>query len=271
VSAGRPPERPPWLPEGLSAIGVFTVDVDGEAGVGEAVAGIERRPMIQSLARYGPEVGVWRLLDLLAQAGVPATFFVPGYVAELHPHLVPGILAAGHEVAAHGHRHRRPSTLAPAEEREEVERGLAVLRGQGANPVGYKAPFWDPGPGTLAMVAAAGLRYDASLMDRDWPYRLSEGMVELPTHWQLDDWEWTGYLPEPGLEYPLRSPLEWLGAWDQEFEARMAFGGLALVTVHPWISGRPGPALALRDWLARWRDRAGFRWLAARDVAALVP
>lgn len=263
--------RPAWWPADIRAVGVFTVDVDGEAGVGEAAPGMERRPMLESLARYGPEVGVGRLIEVLAEAGVPATFFVPGRVAELHPEVVPAILAAGHEVAAHGYRHRRPAALGPEEEREEIERGLAVLRAQGAEPVGYKAPFWDPGPETLALAAAHGLRYDASLMDRDWPYRLSEAMVELPTHWQLDDWEWLGYLPEPGLEYPLRSAAEWIAAWEHELSARMAFGGLALFTVHPWISGRPGPAFALREWLGRWRGRAGIRWLTARDAAALVP
>ena len=42
-----------------------------------------------------------RLLDLIDAAGVPATFFMVGWVAERHPALVQEILAAGHEIGSH--------------------------------------------------------------------------------------------------------------------------------------------------------------------------
>lgn len=55
----------------------------------------------------GPDpIATSRVLDLLARAGVHATFFVTGEAADAHPELVQRIVDAGHEVASHGYRHR---------------------------------------------------------------------------------------------------------------------------------------------------------------------
>src|SRR5204862_369635 len=81
-------------------------------------------PMLMSHQAYGPEVGVPRLLSLLAEYAVPATFFVPGLTAELHPAVVERILEAGHEIGHHSYTHRSPLVLSEAEERRELERAL---------------------------------------------------------------------------------------------------------------------------------------------------
>ncbi|HEX4454152.1 MAG TPA: polysaccharide deacetylase family protein [Kofleriaceae bacterium] len=55
----------------------------------------------------GPDpIATPRILDILARAGVRATFFVTGEAADAHPELVHRTVAAGHEVASHGYRHR---------------------------------------------------------------------------------------------------------------------------------------------------------------------
>lgn len=55
------------------------------------------------------------LLDLLADRGVRATFFVLADAADAHPDLVRRIVAEGHELALHGADHTRLSTLPDAE------------------------------------------------------------------------------------------------------------------------------------------------------------
>ena len=47
-----------------------------------------------------------KLLQLFDEAGVKATFFVLGWVAERHPKLVEEIAKSGHELASHGYGHR---------------------------------------------------------------------------------------------------------------------------------------------------------------------
>ncbi len=47
-----------------------------------------------------------KILALLENRGIKATFFILGWVAERCPALVRKIAAAGHEVASHGYNHQ---------------------------------------------------------------------------------------------------------------------------------------------------------------------
>src|SRR5690349_11802564 len=76
----------------------------------------------------GIEVGVPRLLSLLAEENVPATFFTTGDVARRYPELIQRIVAEGHELGCHGDSHRRFSTLDEAAARSEIRDATATLR-----------------------------------------------------------------------------------------------------------------------------------------------
>ncbi|HEU0031589.1 MAG TPA: polysaccharide deacetylase family protein [Kofleriaceae bacterium] len=55
----------------------------------------------------GPDpIATPQILDVLAAAGVRATFFVTGEAADAHPDVMRRLVAEGHEVASHGYRHR---------------------------------------------------------------------------------------------------------------------------------------------------------------------
>ena len=58
-----------------------------------------KRPGTLSMGQYGPRVGLYRLIELLQRKGVPATLFVPGWVAEKYPDAVKAAVTAGWEVA----------------------------------------------------------------------------------------------------------------------------------------------------------------------------
>ena len=124
---------------------------------------------------FGPLVGVPRLLDLLADLGLRATFFIPGLTAERYPEAVERIVAAGHEVGHHSYSHRSPVDLSPDEERADFERALATLERVGVKPAGHRAALWEASWETPRLVAEYGLTYDSSLMDSDRPYRLRVG------------------------------------------------------------------------------------------------
>ncbi len=115
-----------WLGSS-AALAILSFDVDAESAIlaeGRQYAG---HPSAMSHQRYGPLVGVPRILGLLEELDVPATFFVPGWTAERYPETVERILAAGHEVGHHGHGHRSPLRMDEAEERRDIEAGLAAL------------------------------------------------------------------------------------------------------------------------------------------------
>ena len=146
-------------------------------------------------------VGTGRLLDLLAAAGVRATFFVLGAAAESAPGLVREIAGRGHEIATHGYGHRFVSRMEPEEFRADLERSLEVLAGLVPGPVrGFRAPYFSIQRGSewaFEILRECGLRYDSSVFPvRNYRYgfpgaprgahETAAGLIELPpSTWRL--------------------------------------------------------------------------------------
>ena len=141
------------------------------------------------------ERNVDRILALLAERDVKATFFTLGWVAERYPQLVKRIVQSGHELASHGYGHERASDLDRAAFTEDVTRAKALLEDLGGRPVlGYRAPSFSIGHGNLwafDVLARAGYRYSSSIYPiahdhygmPDSPrfaYRLANGLLEVP-------------------------------------------------------------------------------------------
>ena len=109
----------------------------------------------------GVTEGMPRLLDLLAAEGVSATCFTTGETAERFPALMRDLAAAGHEIACHGHTHRRFGLMDPAEAQDELARSSAALRSFG--PVtAFRAPNLDFPDAYLPLLVEHGYRVDSS-------------------------------------------------------------------------------------------------------------
>lgn len=109
-----------------------------------------------------------RVLSLLRAGGVRATFFVLGYLAGREPELVRAVAREGHEVATHGHLHRRIFEMSPAEFEEDLARSMdAISSACNGRVVGYRAPEWSMRPHTLWALSALrkrGILYDSSMV-----------------------------------------------------------------------------------------------------------
>jgi polysaccharide deacetylase family protein (PEP-CTERM system associated) len=134
-----------------------------------------------------------RLLEVLAEAGTRATFFVLGYVAEHHPALVKEIRAAGHEIGTHGYSHTLVYQQTPALFREELTRSVRSLEDlTGERVLGHRAPFFSVTKESLwalDVVRELGLRYDSSIFPvKNYRYGIADAprwphLVEgLPLH-----------------------------------------------------------------------------------------
>lgn len=113
------------------------------------------------------ERNTYRVLELLAEHDTKATFFVLGWVAERHPHLVGDIVAGGHELACHGHLHRLAYDLGPTEFKRDVVRARDLLQDMtGSKVEGYRAASYSIVPSTMwaiDILIDCGFGYDSSI------------------------------------------------------------------------------------------------------------
>jgi len=144
---------------------VFSVDVEDYFHV-EAFADVVPRA---SWDRYPLRVedNTRRLLDLLDEHGIDATFFILGWVADHCPGLVREIVARGHEVACHSYWHRLVYKLPPEEFRADTRQAkVAIEQAAGCAVTGYRAPSYSITAGSLwalEVLAEEGFEYDSSI------------------------------------------------------------------------------------------------------------
>ena len=111
----------------------------------EAVADPARWDSLSSIV---VEYTRW-IVETIDKAGVRATFFILGWVADKHPELAKMIAASGHEIATHSYWHRKVYDLTPDEFREDMQRSIEVLSNQTGQKIrGFRAPSFSITPGT---------------------------------------------------------------------------------------------------------------------------
>lgn len=108
-----------------------------------------------------------KILEIISDHGVLATFFVLGWVAEKYPGLVRQITEQGHEVATHSYRHRLVYELGPEGFREDLRRSIGVIEDAcGQKVVGHRAPSFSITKDSLwalDVLQEEGLKYDSSI------------------------------------------------------------------------------------------------------------
>ena len=256
-------------PEGKRCAVVFSLDLDAESPflwmsrgkdipyLGE----IEQR-------RFGPRQGLARVVRLFDDYGIKGSFYVPGIVAETYPGLLPFLVAGGHEIAHHGYFHERIEAIASAEAEDYLQRSQELFRAQtGLTGLGHRAPSWEMTPDFLRILQKHGVTYDSSLMGFDHPYEV-EGLTELPVQWMVDDALYFRYTNSARDKTHPASPVAVLDSWIEEFEGMRECGGLFMVTIHDWISGRAQRIRMLRKLIEHIRSCPDVWWVRADELAA---
>lgn len=108
------------------------------------------------------------ILRVCDDAGVRATFFILGWIADRHPALVRRIADAGHELGTHSFWHRKVYELTPEVFRKDIADSIAAIAAAapGARVEGFRAPSFSITRGTewaFDALLDEGIRYDASL------------------------------------------------------------------------------------------------------------
>ena len=218
-----------------------------------------------SSMEYRVEANTDRILALFERAGVKATFFTLGWVAERSPELVKRIAAQGHEVASHGYSHQLIYNQTPDVFKEETRRSKAILEDiLGAPVTGYRAASYsitNQSRWALDILAEQGFTWDSSIFpvhhDRygmpgtpRWPHRLTTDKGYELAEFPLSTFKLPGYtLPIAGGGYFRLFPYWFsrygLGSINRE-------GRPFVFYLHPWEVDPGQPRLDVK-WFSRFR------------------
>jgi peptidoglycan-N-acetylglucosamine deacetylase len=253
-------------PDDARCVVALTVDFDGtgnELGQGMDPVGV------RSAGGYSARRGIPRMLDIFERHDLKATFFVPGYDAETNPEIVHRVVAAGHEVAAHGYLHERWQV--PADEEEALLRKShqILIDVAGTPPRGWRSPGGMKSDRTVAVQRDLEYIYDSSDKDFDRPYpaivggKPSPHMIEFPNNTSsLDD--------APLYIEGAATPDEVLNLWRAEFDALYHDTGYYMLTYHPragFGSGTPSRARVIDRLISYIKTYSGVRFVRLVDLA----
>ena len=110
----------------------------------------------------GMEEGLPRLLDLLAEERVRATFLFTGEMAERYPSLARRVVDEGHELGCHGYRHERLDHVGHNEAERVLAKATTILRRFSDAVVSFRAPNLKRPPQLLPVLQRLGYRVDSS-------------------------------------------------------------------------------------------------------------
>jgi peptidoglycan/xylan/chitin deacetylase (PgdA/CDA1 family) len=259
-------------PDARRAVVSVTFDNLGEA------ADLERGlwPESEPLGRhYSVERMLPRILNLLGELGLRATFFVEGLNAELYPEALLEIAGSGHEVGYHGWRHESWPGLSPSEEARLLERGVRRMDELGLRPRSFRPP------GGRLNAASPGLLEDLGFTQCS-PAGSGIGtcgsLVVLPYEWRLSDAYY--YLPRfgglresaTGSAEPL-APPRFRKTLTSALQAVVRDGGHLTLLFHPFLEEQEDRFEVMRAVLENLQGLVedGLVWCAPhRDVASRV-
>ena len=181
------------VPATGAIVNALTIDVEDYFQVSAFAPYIRRSEWETMPCRV--EQNIDRILALLSETNVKATFFTLGWIAERYPELVRRVAQSGHELASHGFSHQRATEQGRDEFLADIRLAKAILEDISGQAVGgYRAPSFSVGPSNpwaSDCIGEAGYRYSSSVYPirhdhygvPDAPrfaHETSPGVLELP-------------------------------------------------------------------------------------------
>ena len=216
-------------------------------------------------AEYGPNTGIWRILRILRESKVRATFMTCGGIAERYPEAVRAIVDEGHEVAGHGYHHEVARDLSRDEEREVIRRTTEMIFDRaGKRPAGWRS--CTQSTNSLELLMEQGYRWNSNSFSHDLPFLWEAGgrkLVELPRQPFGDGRIYS----RTDSGNPGNALSVWKPYFDELYDESGKTPGFCPFQFHPYISSRPGRARALGDLVQHIKTHEGV-WIATGSEIA---
>lgn len=217
---------------------------------------------------YGARIGIFRLLDVLAEFGLMASVAVNAMAAERYPSLIEVLRAGGHEPVAHGLSANRMITSRMGE--DEERRHIADSRDRlaqawGAEPRGWHGQDYGATDRTSRLLAELGFDYTLDWTNDEQPYwHGGEGsLVAVPAQAEWDDVQTLWLRRVPVHQFPTL-----LGDAADQLLSEPPAGRVLGIGLHPWMFGAPHRIRYLREALKRVIGRPGVIPSTAGEIAA---
>jgi peptidoglycan/xylan/chitin deacetylase (PgdA/CDA1 family) len=237
----------------------------GEWGVKQFPAGV-RNLANESFFEYGSRVGFWRLLDLFARHDVRATFGVCAVALERNPAAARAIVAAGHEVNAHGYRWEEHFAMTREEERERIRLAVESIRQTtGDRPYGWYCRTAPSLHTRELLIEEGGFLYDSDAYNDDVPYWVEVNgtpHVVVPYTGDVND---SHFWASGGYETDFFDYLK--DTFDVLYEESSRVPRMMSVGLHMRIVGRPGRIKGLDRFLAYAKGHEGALFTTRLDIA----
>ena len=267
-------QKATW-PNGMQCVVCLCFDFDAETLWISRNEENLKRPITLSQGTFGAKVAVPKILELLAEHQIKATFFVPGWVIERNQALIEEIFEQGHEIGHHGYLHEWLDMTDPSKEEANLIKGIEIIEKTiGQKPLGYRSPAGEYTPATLSLLNKHGFAYSTSMMDDIIPYKhiidgVKSDLVELPVHWSIDDAPYFMYSMRPPVSRMTITPEDFLEIFQGALMDYHQWGGCFTTMLHPQVIGRPGRFSVLDQfiqftkglpniWIARCIDVATY-------------
>lgn len=218
---------------------------------------------------YGLKAGAPRVVKLLREHGIMASWTVAAMSLENHPEIAAAIRELGHEAVSHGWRWVHQFKLDEAAERAFIDRAVqSIEQTTGTRPYGWLSRYFHT-DNTRRLLIEAGFEYHMDDYSGDVPFWDRETVPGRPiaiVPYQLDDndmkmWTDPAYTPANWLDYARRC-FDQLYREGVEGNPKMMSLGL-----HLRIIGRPGRIWAFEEFLKHVRAHDGV-WIATRRQIA---
>ena len=231
-------------------------------------------PKTLSLGQYGMNRGLNRILDILENRKIKATFFTPGWVAENYPEKLQKIVQKKHEVAALGYKHENMALLSVEEQETTMRKSIeAIKKVCGVIPRGFRSPEGELTLDTLRIAKKFGMYYSSNLSDDDRPYEkdLGDGnsLLEIPIHWVNYDLPYFAFNYHPAFpagQGRIANYTEVLNNWKDEFFGCYEYGLIYVLQLDPAIIGSPGRIGLLEEIIDYIEEFENVWWTTGEKI-----
>lgn len=223
-----------------------------------------------SIGEYGLKVGAHRVMEILDEYDIKATWFIPAENIIRYPQLVEKILDHGHEITNHDYDHRGEFGATPEEQIETFEKCQEVfVKYTGLRAYGFRATGSVMEETRKWMYTDGGFLYESSEHSGDkCCYIDFDGAatpaVNIPCRDQMmDDYMQTvmNNYPQVLVNMPRIAPYKnAYRNWIRELEAMVRYGGVGSPAFHPQISGSPGRSMMLEKLCQYLADHKNEIW-----------